>query len=239
MNDSTEHPLHETLLHDALHAHVRESGGHAAGPHLVGLADGALRVARRRKRLARAGVGIVAAAVVATAGVAVASGATQHAHPSQPAAGGTGNTQRVALISILPVTSITERACAHGSGGYTVQATATQPALCIRADRSRGMTDVHVTSAKADKSSIDGTWQVEVTLNSADRTRFAALTGSMATASAPLNEFAIVIDGKLWGDPSVASSLTGGLVDIVGAFPGDLTSATAHGLAHRLDPGKS
>ena len=28
-----------------------------------------------------------------------------------------------------------------GSGGYAVQATATHPALCIRADRSRGMTE--------------------------------------------------------------------------------------------------
>ncbi|MFC9284554.1 hypothetical protein [Streptomyces collinus] len=48
MNDSTEHPLHGALLHDALHAHVRESGGDGVGACLAGLADGALRVARRR-----------------------------------------------------------------------------------------------------------------------------------------------------------------------------------------------
>ncbi|WP_327433790.1 SecDF P1 head subdomain-containing protein [Streptomyces sp. NBC_01236] len=238
MNDSTEHPLHETLLHDALHAHVRESGGNAAGPYLVGLADGALQVARRRQRLARAGVGIAAAAVVATAWVAVADGATQHAQVVQPAAGSTGNTEKVALISILPVTSSTEHACTHGSGGYTVHASATHPAFCIRADRARGMTDVRVTSAKAEKSTIDGTWQVEVTLSSADRTRFAALTGSIAAAPSPRNGFAIVIDGKLWGNPYVTSSITGGRLEIVGAFVGDLTSATAHDLAHRLDAGR-
>ncbi|MCX5008431.1 hypothetical protein OHB05_38325 [Streptomyces sp. NBC_00638] len=238
MNDSTEHPLHETLLHDALHAHVRESGGDAAGPYLVGLADGALQVARRRQRLARAGVGIAVAALVATAWVAVADDATRHAHVVQPAVGGTGNTEKVALMSILPVTSSTERACTHGSDGYTMHASAAQPAFCIRGDRARGMTDVRVASAKAVKSTIDGTWNVEVTLNSADRTRFAALTGSIAAAPLPRNEFAIVIDGKLWGTPAVTSSITGGRLEIVGAFVGDLTSATAHDLALRLNGGR-
>ncbi|MGW0766848.1 SecDF P1 head subdomain-containing protein [Streptomyces sp. NPDC002676] len=238
MNDSTENPLHETLLHDALHAHVRESGGDAAGAHLVGLADGALRAARRRQRLARTGLGVVAAAVVATAWVVVADGATPRAHVVQPAGGGTGNTGKAAPVSLLPVTSSMEHACTHDSGGYTVHATATQPAFCVHADRVRGMTDVHVTSAKAEKSTIDGTWQVEVSLSPADRTRFAALTSSIAAAPAPRNEFAIVIDGKLWGRPYVTSSITGGRFEIVGAYVGDLTSATAHDLAHRLDPGR-
>ena len=239
MNGSTEHPLHETLLHDALHAHVRESGGDAAGAHLVGLADGALRVARRRQRLARTGVGLAAVVVVATAWVAVADGATPRAHLVQPAAeGGTGNNGKAAPVSLLPVTSSTEHSCTHGSDGYTVHATATQPALCVRADRARGMTDIRVTSARAEKSTTDGTWQVEVTLSPADRTRFAALTGSIAGTPVPRNEFAIVIDGKLFGRPSVTSSLTGGRFEIVGAYVGDLTSATAHHLAHRLDPGR-
>lgn len=229
MNDSTEHPLH-----DALHAHVRESGSDAAGALLAGLADGALRVARRRQWLARAGVGVVAAAVVATAWVAVADGATPRAHVIQPAAG--GGTGKATPVSLLPVTSSVERACAQGSDGYTVHATATRPALCVHTDRAKGMTDVRVTSAKAGKSTVDGTWQVEVTLSPADRTRFAALTGSIAAAPAPRNEFAIVIDGKLWGNPYVSSSITGGRFEIVGAHVGDLSSATAHDLAHRLNP---
>lgn len=237
MNDSTELPLHETSLHDALHAQVRGSGGDAAGAHLVGLADGALRIARRRQRLARAGVGIVAAVAVATAWVAVADGATLSAHLGQPAAGGdTTNTGKAALISFLPVTSSNEHACAQGSGGYPVPASATHPEFCVQADRARGMTDVQVASAKADKSGTDGTWRVEVTLDSADRTRFAALTGSVASAPAPRNEIAIVIDGKLWGIPIVNSSITGGRIEIVGPYVGDLTGATAHDLAHRLDP---
>ena len=236
MNGSTEHPLHETLLHDALHAHVRESGGEAVGASLVGLADGALRVARRRQLLARTGVGVTAVAVVAAAWVAVADGASPRAHVVQPpAVGGTG---KAVPVSLLPVTSSTEQACAHGSSGYTVRATANQPALCVRVDRARGMSDVRVTSAKAEKSTTDSTWQVEVALSPADRTRFAALTGSIARAPVPRNEFAIVIDGKLWGRPYVTSSITGGRFEIVGAYVGDLTSATAHDLAHRLDSGK-
>jgi hypothetical protein len=235
MNDSTEHPLHETSLHDALHAQVRGSGGDAAGAHLAGLADGALRIARRRQRLARAGVGIVAAVAVATAGVAVADGVTLRV--GQPAAGGdTTNTGKAALISFLPVTSSNEHACAQGSGGYPVPASATHPEFCVQADRATGMTDVQVASAKADKSGADGTWRIEVTLDSADRTRFAALTGSIASAPAPRNEIAIVIDGKLWGTPSVTSSITGGRIEIVGPYVGDLTGATAHDLAQRLDP---
>ncbi|MFG2267259.1 hypothetical protein [Streptomyces sp. NPDC048720] len=235
MNHSTEHPLHETLLHDALHAHVRESGG-AAGAGLAGLADEALRVARRRQRLARAGVGLVAAALVTTAWVAAADNAPSRAHVVQPAAGdGTG---KVTPISLLPVTSSVEHACPEGSGGYTEPATATQPASCVHADRARGMTDVRVASAKAEKSTADGTWQVEVTLGPVDRTRFAALTGSLASAPLPRNEFAIIIDGELWGTPYVASAITGGRFEIVGAHVGDLTGATAHDLARRLDPGR-
>ncbi|MET9903814.1 hypothetical protein [Streptomyces sp. NPDC006446] len=234
MNESTEHPLHETSLHDALHAHVRESGGDAAGPYLIGLADGALQVARRRQRLARTGVGIAVAALVATAWVASADDPTRHAHVVQPAVGGTGKTEKVTLMSILPVTSSTEHACTHGSGGYTMHASASHPAFCIRADRARGMTDVRVASAKAAKSTMDGTWNVEVTLSSADRTRFAALTSSIAAAPLPRNEFAIVIDGKLWDNPAVTSSITDGRLEIVG----DLTSATAHDLALRLDGGR-
>ncbi|MET7688151.1 hypothetical protein ABZT06_09255 [Streptomyces sp. NPDC005483] len=230
MNDSTEHPLH-----DALHAHVQESGGDA-GAQLAGLADGALRIARRRQRLVRAGAGVVAAVAVATTWAAVADGATPRAHVVQPGAGeGTG---KAALLSLLPVTSSNEKACAPGSGGYTVPASATHPAFCVRVDRAAGMTGVRVASAKAEKSSLDGTWLVDVRLDSADRDRFAALTGSLASAPAPRNEFAIVIDGKLWGNPYVRTSLTGGRIEIVGPYMGDLTSTTAHELAQRLDPGR-
>ncbi|QFZ72020.1 hypothetical protein GFH48_00885 [Streptomyces fagopyri] len=233
MNDSTEHPLDDTFLRDALHTHVRESGGPAAGSHLVGLADGALKAARRRQRLARAGAAIAVAAVAATAWVAVADGAARPAHVVQPAEGGTG---KVALLSILPVTSSTERACAPGSGGYTVHASATHSSLCIRADRAGGMTDVRVASAKAEKGSVEGAWQVEVNLGAADRTRFATLTGSVAKAPSPRNGLALVVDGRLRGMPYVAASITGGRLEIVGAFDGDLTSAAAHDLALRLDP---
>lgn len=225
MNDSTEHPLQ-----DALHAHVRDSGGDAAGPYLVGLADGALRVARRRQRLARAGVGVAVAAVVATAGVAVADGAMRHVNPARPAAGQTGNAEKAARLSILPVTSVRERACALGGNGYTLSATASSPAYCVQVDRTKGMTDVRAASAKARK--YNGEWEVDVALGPADRTRLADLTGTLATAPAPRNEFAVVIDGKLWNVPYVAAPLTEGHFTV--SVAGGLTSATAHDLALRL-----
>lgn len=204
----------------------------APAAQLVGLADGALRVARRRQRLARAGVGVATAAVVAAAWMAVADGATSSAHGVRPAAG--GDTGKAVPISLLPVTSVTEHPCT--GAGHTVHATADQPAQCVRVDRTGGMTDVRVASAKAEKNPTDGTWQVEVTFSPADRARFASFTGSIASAPLPRNEVAIVIDDKLWGNPYVAASITGGRLDILGARFGDLTSDTAHDLAHRLDP---
>ncbi|MGW3103478.1 SecDF P1 head subdomain-containing protein [Streptomyces sp. NPDC001100] len=235
MNDSTEELLHETLLHDTLHTHLRECDGDADG-HLVGLADGALRVARRRQRLTRAGVGVALAAAVATAWVAVADDDLPRAHVVQPAEG--RGVTKAATISLLPVTSATERACTPAGGGYTVHRTETHSAMCIHADPAGGMSDVRVSAAKAEKGTVDGSWRVEVTLTPADRTRFATLTGSLASAPAPRNQFAIVVDGKLWDAPSVAHSVTVGRVEIVGAYDGDLTSAMAHDLAQRLDPGR-
>lgn len=178
--------------------------GDAAGACLAGLADGALRAARRRQRLARAGFGLVAAAVVGTAWVALADRAPSRAHVVQAATGdGSG---KAARVSLLPVTSSVEHPCAQGSGGYTVPATESRPAFCVHADRAGGMTDVRVASAKAGKSTADGTWQVEVTLSPADRTRFAALARSLAEAPAPRNGFAVrIARRRQWGFGASAS----------------------------------
>ncbi|MDH6455941.1 MULTISPECIES: hypothetical protein [unclassified Streptomyces] len=235
MNDSTGELLHETLLHDTLHTHVREHDGDA-GAHLAGLADGALRVARRRQRLARAGAGVALAAAVATAWVAVADDDPPRAHVVQPAEG--RGAAKAATVSFLPVTSATERACTPAGSGYTVHRTETYPAMCIHADEAGGMSGVRVASAKAEKGTVEGSWGVEVTLTPADRTRFATFTGSLASAPLPRNEFAIVVDGKLWGTPMVSDAVTVGRIEIVGVYDGDLTSAMAHDLADRLDPGR-
>jgi preprotein translocase subunit SecD len=140
-------------------------------------------------------------------------------------------------VSLLPVTSEREQACTEAGGRYSMPATADHPALCVQTDRTRGLNDIRVASAKAEKSTVDGTWQVLATLSPADRTRFASLTGSIAGAPYPRNAFAIVIDGKLWGTPYVSASLTGGRFEVVGGYLGDLTSDAAHDLAQQLDPG--
>ena len=227
MNEPIEHPLHH-----ALHAHVEESGGDAAGPYLVSLADDALRVARRRQRLARSGAGVIAAAMIATAGVAVADGATLHAHPLRPSVGGAGNAEKTTRFSLLPVTSIKEHTCAHGSDGYSLRATATSPASCVQIDRAKGMTGVRAVSAKAHNSAAG--WEVDLTLSPADRTHLADLTDTLATASVPRNELAVVIDGELRDVTYIAAPLTKGHF----AIAGGLTSETAHDLALRLGTGE-
>ncbi|MGY4966042.1 hypothetical protein [Streptomyces sp. 900105245] len=94
--------------------------GDAAGACLARVADGALRAARRRQRLARAGFGLVAAAVVGTAWVALADRAPSRAHVVQAATG--DGSDKAAPVSLLPVTSSVEHPWAQGSGGYTVPA---------------------------------------------------------------------------------------------------------------------
>lgn len=209
--------------------------GDAAGARLAGPADGALRAARRRQRLARAGFGLVAAAVVGTAWVALADRA-----PSRARGSGRHRGRQRQGGPRLPPAGHLVRGAPLGPGQRRLHRARIRerPAFCVHADRAGGMTDVRVASAKAEKSTADGTWQVEVTLSPADRTRFAALTSSLAEAPAPRNGFAVIIDGKLWGNPFVSSSITGGRLDIVGAHVGDLTGATAHDLARLLDPGR-
>ncbi|MFJ8057369.1 SecDF P1 head subdomain-containing protein [Streptomyces sp. NPDC096142] len=227
MNHPTAHPLH-----DALHAHVHEGGSDTADPFLTGLADDALRLARRRQRLARSGAGVIAAAVIATVGVAVADGATLGAHPLRPAAGGTGNAEGPTRFSLLPITSKTDNACVPGSDGYPVNATATSPASCVHVDRAGGMTGVRAVSAQARNSAIG--WEVALTLGPTDRTRLADLTRTLATATAPRNELAVVIDGRLREIALIAAPLTDGHFAIVSG----LTSDTAHDLALRLGTGE-
>ncbi|MFE2884634.1 hypothetical protein [Streptomyces sp. NPDC059272] len=227
MNHPTAHPLY-----DALHTHVEEGGSDAADPFLAGLADDALRVARRRQRLARSGAGVLVAAVIATVGVAVADGATMHAHPLRPSSGGTGNVEKSTRFSLLPITSVSDHACAPGSDGYTLNATTTSPATCVHVDRANGMADVRAVAAKAHHSAAG--WEVDLTLSPTDRTRLADLTDTLATATVPRNEIAVVIDGSLRNIVIIAAPLTNGHF----AIAGDLTSETAHELALRMGTGE-
>ncbi|MCX4816295.1 hypothetical protein OG601_37465 [Streptomyces sp. NBC_01239] len=227
MNEPLGHPLHH-----ALHARVQETESDATGPYLAGLADDALRVARRRQRLARSGAGVLAAAVIATVGIAVADGATLHAHPVRPSVGGTGNAERPTRFSLLPITSMTEHTCAPGSGGYALNATATSPASCVQVARANGMTGIRAFSAKAHNSAAG--WEVDLTLSPTDRAHLADLTNTIATAPVPRNEIAVVIDGRLRDVALVAAPLTKGHF----AIAGGLTSDTAHDLALRLGTGE-
>ncbi|MFJ8137352.1 SecDF P1 head subdomain-containing protein [Streptomyces sp. NPDC096013] len=226
MNHPSTHPLH-----DALHAHVQEGGSDAADPFLAGLADDALRVARRRRRLARSGAGVIAAAVIATVAVAVADGATLHAHPQRPSVGSTGNAEKSTRFSLLPITSRTDHTCASGSDGYPVPTSMTSQASCVHVDRANGMTGVRAVSAKA----LNGPagWEVDLTLSPTDRTRLTDLTDTLATASPPHNELAVVIDGRLRNIVLIAAPLTKGHFSIA-----DLTSASAHDLALRMGTGE-
>jgi len=162
---------------------------------------------------------------VATAWVAVADDGSPRAHVVQPAH--RGDAAKATTVSLLPVTSATEGPCTQGDGGYSVKATAAVRAMCFHTDSAKGMRDIRVAAAKAENSTVDGGWHVEATLSSADRTRFATLTGSLASAPPPRNQFAIIIDGKLWGMISCHNSTPRSVPFIVRSACDVLTRITA------------
>lgn len=237
MNESTEHPLHS-----ALHTLVREAGDNAADPFLVGLADSALHTARRRQRRALAGTGLVAAVVVAAAGITAVHGTTEHTQSAQPA----GHTTKAARLSIYLVTSMTDGACTPASGGYSSPdftdaiggkdgSTTTVP-TCFRVDPKKGFTVVRVVSAEASHQGYAPVaWGVDVTLSAVDRSRLATLTRASAAAGPGGDQLALVVDGKLQSVEMVERPQTDGRV-----FLGDwrLTASTARALALKLVGGR-
>ncbi|GAB3958600.1 hypothetical protein GCM10029978_003860 [Actinoallomurus acanthiterrae] len=61
-------------------------------------------------------------------------------------------------------------------------------------------------------------WALGLDLESADAQAFAALSGQAAAAQQPGNEIAIVVGDKVVSAPMVAQAITGGSVEISGAF---------------------
>ena len=87
----------------------------------------------------------------------------------------------------------------------------------------------------------NGGWQVNFNLTSQGTNAFGALTSSMyskyyaptGSPSSPLDQFAIVLDGKVVSAPDVVSAITGGSSEITGTF----TQAQVDSLANVLKYG--
>ncbi|MFE2536011.1 protein translocase subunit SecD [Streptomyces sp. NPDC059371] len=92
-------------------------------------------------------------------------------------------------------------------------------------------TDIKKAGAVFDTQSAAG-WKVTMDFTSGGSKKFAAITGKLAQNQQPQNQFAIVLDGQVVSDPSVAQSLSGS-AEISGSF----TQTEAQDLANMLKYG--
>jgi preprotein translocase subunit SecD len=92
--------------------------------------------------------------------------------------------------------------------------------------------NVNSAGAAFDNTSGNG-WVVNLGFNSKGASQFTKVTGDLAKAAAPNNQFAIDLDGTVVSAPSVAQALTGGSAQISGSF----TQSSAEDLANTLKYG--
>lgn len=92
-------------------------------------------------------------------------------------------------------------------------------------------TDIKKAGAVFDTQSAAG-WKVTMDFTAGGSKKFAAITGKLAQQQPPQNQFAIVLDGEVVSDPSVAQSLSGS-AEISGSF----TQTEAQDLANMLKYG--
>ncbi|MEE4542919.1 protein translocase subunit SecD [Streptomyces sp. V4-01] len=92
----------------------------------------------------------------------------------------------------------------------------------------------NVNSANAAFDNTQGNgWVVNLGFNSKGASQFTKVTGDLAKATAPNNQFAIDLDGTVVSAPSVSYALTGGSAQISGSF----TQSSAEDLANTLKYG--
>lgn len=92
----------------------------------------------------------------------------------------------------------------------------------------------NVTNATAGIPQNEVSWVVNLDFDSAGADQFGQATSRLATQQSPLNEFAIVLDGKVISAPQASEAITSGSAQISG---GDINQDTATTLANQLKYG--
>jgi preprotein translocase subunit SecD len=90
-----------------------------------------------------------------------------------------------------------------------------------------------VTQAQAGVPTNQLSWAVDLSFDTLGADLFASATTYLATQTTPMNQFAIVLDGKVISAPSVSAEIAGGSAQITGSF----TQSTATNLANVLKYG--
>jgi preprotein translocase subunit SecD len=91
----------------------------------------------------------------------------------------------------------------------------------------------NVTRASAGVPDKGVSWVVNLEFNSQGTADFTTVTGHLAQQTSPLNQFAIVLDGRVISAPKVSAAIAGGRAEISGSF----TQKTATDLANVLSFG--
>ncbi|BCJ30121.1 SecDF P1 head subdomain-containing protein [Actinocatenispora sera] len=102
--------------------------------------------------------------------------------------------------------------------------------LCYRL--GSGMSLSAVRDLTLAPNSYGGGVLIQISLRSADTTRFADLTRRIATASPPGNQLAIVVRDEVVAAPVVAEPITGGELQIAGGFDADQATRLADRILH-------
>jgi hypothetical protein len=198
-----------TISEDELREHLRASADDLHSASLTGLADDALRQARRGQRTARTAVALAAALFVVAAGVTASTFTTTRSqHTVAPASTATtqqGSVKLLTPIRFFRVLSYSNGACK--SGGYTMVELlgTTTVTTCFQVDSAHGMSVSELAQIKATDDMPGDTWVVELTFLPSDKAAFAQLTAATTN-----NELAIVIDGKVVNAPLIQESITSG-----------------------------
>jgi len=212
----------EPLIADAL----RDIAAEAPAPRPM--ADAAWQAGRRRRwrglaAAASAGAGAITTAIALPLAVA--------GSPAQPPSLLTGPTAPVSLhtpIQFRQVATISGHACLPGSSGVPGPAdqTVRPRAGCFHFTGS-GMTVSTLRAAWVTQAST-GQYVLNVRFNTADTSRFAALTRKLAGQPDPRCQLAIIIRGRVIADPVVRAPITVGQAQITGFT----TRAQAESLLH-------
>ncbi|MFZ2625316.1 MAG: protein translocase subunit SecD [Propionibacterium sp.] len=89
----------------------------------------------------------------------------------------------------------------------------------------------HVTDAQAAIPQGEVAWVVSLKFDSEGTDRFSKATTQLAQQTSPMNQFAIVLDGKVVSAPSVSQAITGGSAEISG---GNINESSSKALANEL-----
>lgn len=177
--------------------------------------------ARRRRRIVRWAVAIVAAGVLVEGGVlyAILDNGDDAPDPVR-------QDLRLALVE-----QEHDGECTDALPPPTFQST--QPSTCYqistRAEDRMSVVQLQDVSAEMDQSAGNG-WLIRMKFQDTDAKRFAALSERAVNRTPPQNQIAIVLGDRLISAPMVEEAITGGEVNITGEFTQDEAKALAREL---------